>query len=368
MIDSFLYTIELISSVFHNNIYIDMIIGLMILLFFFFIRKAITSSILNLLEKATEKTKTNIDNAIVQSFEKPLRAFIVVIGIYLSYMYLPLDYSQEDIAHKSLKSMIIISLCWGSYNLTKTYSSFIVDIGKRFGLTVDELLVPFLTKVTRPLILILGLSIVADIWGYNVSALVTGLGIGGLAFALAAQDALKNIFGGVIIITEKPFAKKDWIQTPSVEGTVEDITFRSTVVRTFAQALVTIPNSTLANEPITNWTQMGKRRITFNLGVEYRTPRASIQSVVNKIETMLRTHDEIDQDTIFVKFNEFNDSSLDIFLYFFTKTTNWEEWLNVKQDCNLRIMEILEDEGVGVAFPSQSVYFENKLETDAAVI
>ncbi|WJV32331.1 mechanosensitive ion channel family protein (plasmid) [Rossellomorea sp. AcN35-11] len=287
---------------------------------------------------------------------------IVIIGIYLAYINFPVGFDQTETAHKVFKSSLVLTLCWGLYNLTNSYTTFVVDLGRKIGITIDELLVPLLTKLARILLFTVGVSVIADVWNYNISALVAGLGVGGLAFALAAQDSLKNLFGGVVIITEKPFKKGDWIQTPSVEGTVEDITFRSTLIRTFAQALVTIPNSKLANEAITNWTKMGKRRITFNIGVEYRTSRTQIQSVISEIETMLRTHEAIDQDTIFVKFNEFNNSSLDIFLYYFTKTTNWEEWLNIKQDCNLKIMGILEKEGVKVAFPSQSLYLENHLQ------
>ncbi|OEH94388.1 mechanosensitive ion channel family protein [Bacillus solimangrovi] len=359
MNDYLLNIYEIFSSIIHKNIYIDIAIALLILLVFLLIRKIIATRIIKASLKLTSRTKTNLDDNIVRSYEKPLRVFIIVIGLYLACIYLPLETNQINLINKVFKSMIIVTIFWGIYNLTNSYSTFIVDIGKRMGLTIDELLVPFLTRITRPLILLCGVTIIADLWNYNISVLVTGLGIGGLAFALAAQDALKNIFGGVIIITEKPFKKGDWIQTPSVEGTVEGITFRSTLIRTFAQALVTIPNSKLSNEAITNWTKMGKRRITFNLGVEYRTPKAKIERVIFKIEQMLKTHEEIDQETIFVKFNEFSESSLDIFLYFFTKTTNWEKWLDVKQDCNLRIIEILEEEGVQIAFPSQSLYFEN---------
>ncbi|MFA1822484.1 mechanosensitive ion channel family protein [Virgibacillus oceani] len=120
------------------------------------------------------------------------------------------------------------------------------------------------SRTLRIVIIAISFSIIAQEFGYDVNGFVAGLGIGGLAFALAAKDALANMFGGIIIITKKPFTIGDWVLTPSVEGTVEDISFRSTKVRTFAQALVTVPNATLSNEPITNWSKMGKRQITFN--------------------------------------------------------------------------------------------------------
>lgn len=185
-------------------------------------------------------------------------------------------------------------------------------------------------------------------------------GLGGLAFALAAQDSLSNLFGGMVIIVDKPFTVGDWISTPSVEGIVEDITFRSTKVRTFAQAIVTVPNSKLANEPITNWAAMGKRQITFHLKVAYSTPRAKLEKCVERIKTTLIEHPDVHKQTIFVVFDRYNDSSLDIFLYFFTITTVWQEFLMVKQDINFKIMRILEEEGVSMGLPTTNVHLESR--------
>src|SRR5699024_6731493 len=129
---------------------------------------------------------------------------------------------------------------------------------------IDEILVSFLSRALQFIIIAMAISIVLQEFDYHIGGLITGLGIGGLAISLAAKDALANLFGGVVIVTEKPFTINDWIMTPSVEGTVEDISFRSTKVRTFDQALVVVPNATLANEAITNWSKMGKRRISLD--------------------------------------------------------------------------------------------------------
>ena len=232
------------------------------------------------------------------------------------------------------------------------------------NLKIDKILLPFLSKVIRFIIIVLALSVILQEWDYDINGFIAGLGLGGLAFALAAQQTLANLFGGIVIITDKPFSIGDWILTPSVEGTVQDINFRSTKVRTFAQAVVTIPNATLANEPITNWTRMGKRRITFNLGVTYSTPKEKLEICVQEIKNMLQKHPGIHPETIFVNFDSFGASSLDIFLYFFTKTTNWGEFLQIKEDVNLKIMSILEKEGVSIAIPSTSIYFKNELKTN----
>jgi len=214
------------------------------------------------------------------------------------------------------------------------------------------------------IIIALAIVIIVQEWNYDISGLVAGLGLGGLAISLAARDSVANIFGGVIIILDKPFAVGDWIMTPSVEGTVEEMSLRSTRVRTFANALVAIPNAVLANEAITNWTRMHKRRVSFHLGVTYTTPRQKLQTCVNRIKDLLENHPEVHPDLIMVRFEQFAGSSLDIFIYFFTKTKVWAEFLAVREEINFKIMEILEQEGVSIAFPSRSVYFENRLETE----
>ncbi|MFA9557277.1 mechanosensitive ion channel family protein [Evansella sp. AB-rgal1] len=333
-------------------------IALGIIILFHVFRKLFTTYIFKLILRMSRKVPTEMLTNVLLSFEKPIRVFFTFIGFYAAFLYLPFPEAFNEPAKSIIMSFVIINIAWGLYNLSASTSTVFVKIGDRLNLEVDDILLPFISKLIRFAIVAMALSIIADLWGYNVNGFVAGLGLGGLAFALAAQDSISNFFGGVVIITEKPFSIGDWIATPSVEGTVEDITFRSTKIRTFAQALVTVPNSKLANEAITNWTRMGKRQISFNLGVTYSTPREKVERCVQRIDDMLRNHDEIDQELIMVRFNAFNNSSLDIFLYFFTKTTKWTEFLRVRENVNLRIMSILQEEGVSVAFPSRSIYME----------
>ncbi len=334
-------------------------IALTIFILFIIFRKIFSKYVFKLILKITKKAPTDVLTNLFLAFEKPLRIFFVIIGIYLAFLCLPLNTAYDALLIKILRSVIIVLGGWGLYNLSSTSSCFFAKVTKKFNIEVDKILLPFISKILRFIIIVMAISIIASEWEYNVGGFVAGLGLGGLAFALAAQDSIKNFFGGVIIITEKSFSIDDWITTPSVEGVVEDINFRSTKIRTFSQALVTVPNSTLANEPITNWTKMGKRQITFNLGLTYSTSKDKIQACVKRINNMLKNHEELDQDLIMVRFNEFNASSLDIFLYFFTKTTSWQEYLRIKEDINFNIMEILEQEKVSIAFPSRSLYLEN---------
>ncbi|MDM5228546.1 mechanosensitive ion channel family protein [Cytobacillus sp. NJ13] len=250
-------------------------------------------------------------------------------------------------------------------------SALFTSLKVKYDLEIDDILIPFISKALRVVIVAISISVVAQEFDYDVNGFVAGLGLGGVAIAFAAKDVLGNLFGGFVIITEKPCTIGDWIMTPSVEGTVEDISFRSTKVRTFAQALVTVPNATLANESITNWSKMGKRQISFRLRVTHDTTKDQMANVVGQIEYLLKNHPDIHPETILVTFDDYKENGLDIFLYFFTKTTNWGEFLKIKEEINFEIMDILENESVYVAMPSRKLYLdpdgENQMKKDSRV-
>ncbi|MEQ6378293.1 mechanosensitive ion channel family protein [Bacillaceae bacterium S4-13-56] len=341
---------------------VDTGIAVGIFLIFLILRKLFSKYVFKIILRLSKKSPTVFFTNLFTAFERPIRWAFLIIGLYIAIGYFPfLSQTNETFLH-IIRSFAIFLIAWGFYNLSSSSSLFFSKLNEELNIEIDQILIPFLSKAIRFVIIAIALSVIAQEFNYDVNGFVAGLGLGGLAFALAAKDALGNLFGGIVIITEKPFGSGDWISTPSVEGTVEDITFRSTRVRTFAQAIVTVPNATLANEPITNWSQMGKRQITFNLGVTYDTPKDKLEKVVQQIRELLKGHEDIHPETIFVTFNTYNNSSLDIFLYFFTKTTNWGEFLLVKENINFAIMEILEKEGVSVAFPSRTVYLQKESE------
>lgn len=333
-----------------------------IFLLFLLLQRFLASKIIGIIAGITKNTSTEFDDQLVKAFEKPIQLFFVVLGIYLALMYLPLRPEYNQTVLKLFRSALIILITYGFYNLAGSYQITGSGLTKWFGIELDKILVPFISKVVRILIVFMGFVIVAGEWNFDVNGFLAGLGLGGLAFALAAQDTAANIVGGFVIITDKPFSIGDWIQTPSLEGTVEDINFRSTKIRTFADALVTVPNSTLAKEPITNWSRMGRRRITFRLTVPFDTPQEKLERCVTAIGEMLEEHPEIHKQTIFSRFDSIGNYGYEIFLYFFTKTTVWAEFLRVKEDVNFRIVEILEREGVTVALPSTSVYMADRHE------
>jgi MscS family membrane protein len=331
-------------------------ISIGILVLFILFRNLFTKYVFQLILKLSRKTPTDFFSQICLSFERPLGWGFIILGLYLAMDYFPFIEQHNALFLKFLRSMVIVLITWGLFNFSSPTTGILVSVNQKMNNKIDLILLPFISRTVRVILIAISISIIGQEFDYDVNGLVAGLGLGGLAFALAAKEAVGNLIGGIVIVTEKPFSIGEWILTPSVEGTVEDINFRSTKIRTFSQALVTVPNSTLANEPITNWSRMGKRRITFHLGLNYQTSKEQIQKVVHRIEQMLRTHEEIHPDTIMVAFDQYNDSSLDILMYFFTNTTVWAEHVKIKHEINIEIMGILEEERVEVAFPSRTIY------------
>jgi MscS family membrane protein len=230
---------------------------------------------------------------------------------------------------------------------------------KKSDSALDDQLVPLLVKSLRILVTTLGILFILQNFGYNVTSLIAGLGIGGLAFALAAQNTVSNLFGSITIFSDKPFQLGDWIQVGDIEGTVEDVGFRTTRVRRFDQALVTVPNSQFINTGVINYSAMKKRRISFNLAIKYGTSAGKINEVVAGIKRIIEEDEKFDHSYYIVRFTEFGTYSLNIFIYCFASTTDWAESLRIKEEFNLKIMQLLGELGVEIAFPSQVIYLNS---------
>ena len=319
-------------------------------------------NILKWLLHICNKTRSKWDETILIALGKPMKTFIILIGLYLSLDIILNTPFQEQLLLKFFRSSLVAVLGWALYRLSDNTSALSQEVREKWN--VDSILVTFLSKFLHFLIIALVIIIIAGEWGFDVNGFIAGLGLGGLALALAAKDMLANFFGGIVIILEKPFSIGDWISIPGTEGTIENISFRSTGIRTFDQSLVTVPNSILATQAITNYSRRGKRRISFSLGISYQTSKAQIESVVKHIKHLLIGHPAVHQETIMVNFESFGESNLNIFLYFFTTTTIWSEHLLIKEELNLRIKDILEEESVEIAYPSRDLYLRRADETE----
>lgn len=332
--------------------------ALIILIFALLLQRIFAKFILALIKKVTNKTKNDIDNNLVEVLEKPAGFIFIILGIYLAGQVTDFSPNAELFIGRIVRSLILFTLFWAAYRASALFAAMFKKHTVRPEYKFDHMLGSFLSNGFKVIIIILGSLTIAQIWFSELGAVITGLGLGGLAFALAAQDSAKNLIGSVTIMIDRPFTIGDWIQTPHVEGIVEEMGFRSTRVRTFAQAVVTIPNSTMSNDAITNWSRMGKRRANYRLGLTYRTTSDQMKECIERLREMLRDHPDVHQDTINVYFERFGDSALNIFLEFFTNTTNGQKYLEIQENINFKIMDILKELGLEVAFPSRSIYLE----------
>ncbi|WP_245628138.1 mechanosensitive ion channel family protein [Shouchella shacheensis] len=330
----------------------DYVIAVGIFLLFLLFRKVFTRYIFKIILSLSRKTKASLVTQLLLSYEKPLRMLWVIFGTFLALRAIDIEVTQFPVLNNAYQTSLILILFWGLYYYVSTHGTFMKFTQEKLELDKEHILIPFISNILRFVVVILAFVTLLSSWGIEVGTFVAGLGIGGLAFALAAQETLANLFGGVVIITERPFRKGDWIATPSVEGIVEDITFRSTKVRTFADAVVVIPNATISKEPITNWSVMTMREVSYSVGVRQETSREDLQQAVLAIRTLLQEHEGVRKETVMVHFDQFSESSFDIFLYYFTKTTAWTEWADVKEEINFEIMNIFREQGVQVATPS----------------
>ena len=339
------------------------ILGIAILLFFLFLRKILRKTIFFLLEKVVHKTTTTIDDEIIHVLRQPLELFIITLGFKFSISYMNFPTKVDVFLHTIIQSTFVFIIFLALFKITVPISNiFILSSKKLRGKDLGKDLVNLITKDIQVVIISIGFVSILQEWGYNITGFLASLGLIGMAIALAAKDTVSNLFGSLVIFSDKPFRIGDWIKTPVAEGTVEEVGIRSTKIRTFAQAIVSVPNAVLANNEILNWSRMGKRRIKLKLGLTYSTKAADLKNIVSDIKLMLQNHKDIHQGTIYIYFTDFDASSLGVFCYFFTNTTAWGEYMKVKEDVNFKIMQIVENNNAAFAFPSQSIYIENNKE------
>lgn len=334
------------------------VIAITIFSFSFLLKNIITKIILKPLRKLANVTLSKTDDKLLDVVEEPLKISIILLGIYIAKAWLPFE-KIDLFLDILIKSFFIFIVFWVLYRMVDKFSYIFSLFSSKLGKELSEDIEHFISKTFRVIVIILGIMAILQGWGINVSAFVASLGLGGLAFALAAKDTVANLFGSLVIFTDRPFKVGDWVETPLVEGNIEEIGIRSTKIRTFAQALVSVPNALLANTPITNWSRMGKRRVKTRLGLTYATTTEQMENILHEIRQMLTQHLDVHQETILVNFDEFESNALSIYLYYFTKSILTQEFLHVREDVNLKIMQIVTKNGANFIAPSQTLYVES---------
>ncbi len=354
---------EVVKEVWQQGLYgIDIsriIIAVLIFIFFLFIRKFFSGRIILRLKAVVEKTETRLDDELLEILEQPIAYIPVVIGLFISTQYLSLPDNYALIADRLVRSLIVLVIFWILVKMVDPFSFLLHGLKNIF----TSAMIVWLIKAIKTAFIFIAAATILEIWGIRIGPILAGLGLIGVAVALGAQDLFKNLISGILIIAERRFNIGDWIKVDGVvEGTVEAIGFRSTFVRRFDKAPVYIPNSKLSDNSLINFSAMSHRRIYWLIGVEYRTTIDMLKEIRDGIETYILESDDFahpPEVATFVRIDKFNDSSIDIMVYCFTKTTVWGEWLKIKEALAYKIKETVEGAGTAFAFPSQSIYVES---------
>ena len=260
---------------------------------------------------------------------------------------------------KSYGVLLGVNITWLIVKLADCIAYILKEKAEKTESKQDDQLIPFVTDITKVIIWIFGLLVViSNVFDINVGSLVAGLGIGGLAVALAAQETLENLLGSFTIFLDKPFMVGDLVTVNGITGTVERVGLRSTRIRTLEKSYVTVPNKKMINAELDNLTLRTSRRVDFMIGLIYGTKLNDMQNIINEVQTLIDNHPQTSDTDNIVRFFEFADSSLNIRVIYFVNTMDWNIFLDVKQEINFKIMEIVEKNNTSFAFPSTSVYIE----------
>lgn len=333
-------------------------VALGILLAALLVRNLFAKVVVGRLKFLAARTKTRFDDEALVVLERPIAFIPVVAGVYFAVDYLALSGGMEVLGDRFVRSLIVFFIFWSFKNLVSPLSAILHRLEKYFTASM----VAWLIKAINVALIFIGAATILEIWGIRIGPIIAGLGLFGVAVALGAQDLFKNLIAGILIIAEKRFNPGDWIKVKGeVEGTVENIGFRSTLIRQFDKAPVYVPNARLSDNSLVNYSLMTHRRIYWVIGVEYRTSVEQLRAVRDGIDAYIHASDAFDTTpavSTFVRIDRFSDSSIDILVYCFTKTTVWGEWLMIKEALACEIKRVVETAGAAFAFPSQSVYVE----------
>jgi MscS family membrane protein len=330
--------------------------AILLFLFFLFLRRIFALFVIKVLKKLFLKTKSDLDDKSIKILLGPVSFIFIIIGFNAFLLMLDI---KTPLMERISRSLIVFDLFWFFYYMVDLSRSILETITQKYSKSLSKEVIKLIERLFRFIVVSIGIMSILQVWGINITAFVASLGLGGLAFALAAKDSAANIFGSIAILADKAILVGEWIEVDGVEGIVEDIGMRTTKIRTFENSIVTIPNQIIANTKIINHSRRNERRIKFEIGLVYDTKRKQIESIVSSIKQMLKNHPRISQKSAqIVRFDNFGDSSLNIFIYTFTNTANWQEYLKIKEDINLKIIEIVENNGSSFAFPSRSIYIE----------
>ena len=318
------------------------------------IRTIVVGSLL----KIAGKTDSVHDDAIVGALKKPLTLIPIGIALFAILQEINLDETYQSYGELLIKSYFYLAVFWSLADAITPVKDF---VGEKYDFLTPTLR-NWIFRTLKFIAYIVGVVSVLELWGVDAASIIAGLGLFSVALALGAQNFFKNLIGGLLIIGEKRFKQGDWINIEGVaEGEVEKIDFRSTLIRRFDKAPIFVPNSVLSDSEIINFSEMPFRRIRFNVGLIYQTTPETILNIRKDIEDYVAKNDDLvnaDEATTTIRVTQFNDSSIDLLIYCFTKSTRWYDYTKAKEDLILEIIKIVKNNGSDFAYPTQTIHLE----------
>ena len=321
------------------------------------LRRIVTGIIFNQLKKLAAKTETTLDDKLFPAMEAPVATFVMVTGIFAALKVLKL--SPETDRYLAFGSTVAFSLVlfWGLWRALGALLDHGQEIALEKGMGIAAFM-PWIKKTLLTIFVVIGVLLTAQSLGFEVRAFLAGLGIGGLAFALAAQDTIANLFGSIVVAIDQPFKVGDAVKIGACEGVVEDIGLRSTKLRPPGKNLIIIPNKMVASEAIVNNSRFTRRRFEQVVGLTYETTAEQMEAMVEEIRRILLAESEVEKNSVLVYFRDFSDSSLDIWLAYEATNADFQKSLQLKQRVNVAIMRAVGARGLSFAFPTQVMHLD----------
>ncbi len=337
---------------------LEIFIGLGIFFIFLIFRGIISKVVIKRLKNIAKRTTNKLDDSFVAAMEGPARFLPIVIGFFIASYYMSFSEDSRAIVDTINRTLITILIFWVMHQVIEPISYILSGLNK----ILTKELIGWITKSLKILIFILGLAAVLELWGIKIGPIIAGLGLFGIAVALGAQDLFKNLISGILVLVEKRFKIGDWILVENIiEGIVEKIGFRSTIIRKFDKSIAIIPNFQFAENAVINISQTTNWKISWVINLQYNTTVEQLKTIRNEIEDYIKKNEDYKQELGYaVRVDKFANSSIDMYIRCFTKTDDWNEWLVVKERLVISIKQIVEKNKASFAFPSQSIYVEKK--------
>ncbi|MEY4939706.1 MAG: hypothetical protein RIQ93_1441 [Verrucomicrobiota bacterium] len=330
-------------------------ISLFLLMVALLARRLVTGLVFAGLRKIAAKTETTLDDKLFGALEGPASAFVTVVGIFSALKVLKLSPQADDYISDGSRVAFLLVIFWTLWRTLLALLEHGSEIARTKQLGIAAFM-PWIKKTLMTVFVVLGVLLIVQNLGYDVKAILAGLGIGGLAFALAAQDTLANVFGAIVVAVDQPFTIGEVVRIGPNTGTVEDIGLRSTRIRLVDKSLMTIPNKTVAAETITNLSRFTRRRFEQVLGLTYATKPADLEGLLQEIRAIITAQPEVDAAGVLVFFRDFSASSLDIWVVYECLSPDFPKAMAVKQRVNLELMRAVEARGLSFAYPTQTLH------------